>query len=96
MPTRHGHIAEKLLSYVDTDVIDVNDCMVYSDDMQCRITNLQKVLKEHCHSLQIKHPLHGVTSSFERTRAASNWPPPKCSKELKSYLEVANFYTKIL
>ena len=44
--------------------------------------------------LGFQYSSNGVTPSPERTQAVANWPPPKSTKELRSFLGLANFYRR--
>ena len=46
--------------------------------------------------LGFQYSPNGVTPSSERTQAVANWPTPKSTKELRSFLGLANFYRRFV
>jgi len=46
--------------------------------------------------LEFQYSPDGATPSSERAQAVADWPPPKSTKELKSFLGLANFHRRFV
>ena len=88
------------------DCIDnyVNDCIIFSDDMVSHVTDLSRVLGK---LMAARFTLRGSKCIFGKSSVShlgckpngkenQEWPTPKCTKDVRSFLGLANFYRRFV
>ena len=92
----------------------VDDCIVFSDNMNSHIQDLRQVLGklqaagftlrgskcsfgiDKITHLGFEYSNAGVAPSAQKTKAISDWPTPSSTKEVRSFLGLANFYRRFV
>ena len=103
-------IMESLLQGLPQTGVDIDEIVVADVDEVDQLSNLNKVMSRLCDAgltlrpfsvSSVEHLGHvinaeGIHLSVEKVRAIQDAPEPKSVSELKSFLGLANYYSKFL